>query len=267
MTEFRAAPLTKQVVAITGGTSGIGLATARLLAAKGAQRILLVGRDQARGTAAAAAVNAAAAEAGHATTHAHFHQGDVAQPETADALAGWIDKNCDGLDAVVTAAGGNHPPRLFHALPDGAAEAIVNEWLLGTIHVLRRLMPLLKARGGGSVVTVASDAAKVATPGEAVIGAAMAGIVMLSRTLAMEGTRSGIRVNCLTPSLIEGTITFDTVMSDAFSQRLFGKARERARLGLSTAEDQANLVLFLLGPESRRLTGQAISVNGGISAA
>lgn len=267
MSVFQAAPLAGQSVAITGGTSGIGLATAKLLAAKGAKRILLVGRNRARGEAATAEVNTAAAEAGHTMVPAHFHQGDVAQPETGYALAEWIDRHCDGLDSIVTAAGGNHPPRLFHTLPDGAAEAIVGEWLLGTIHVLRRLMPLLAARGGGSVVTVASDAAKIATPGEAVIGAAMAGIVMLSRTLAMEGARSGIRINCLTPSLIEGTITFDTVMSDAFSQRLFGKARERARLGLSTAEDQAHLVVFLLGPESRRLTGQAISVNGGISAA
>lgn len=261
MTAPHAAPLAGQSVAITGGTSGIGLATAEGLARAGAAHLVLVGRDAGRGAAAIARI--AAAGPG---TAVRFVQGDVARADTAARMAAAIADGPGQLDSVVTCAGGGHAPRLFHDLPDGAAEDILGQWLLGTVHTLRSAMPFLHAAGGGAIVTVASDAAKVPTPGEAVIGAAMAGIVMLTRTIAIEQARAGIRANCLTPSLVDGTLTYQHVMSDPFAARLFSKARDRARLGLATPEDQAAMVLFLLGPESRRMTGQTISINGGISA-
>src|SRR5262249_1380487 len=116
-----------------------------------------------------------------------------------------------------------------------------------------------------AIVNVASDAAKVPTPGEAVIGGAMAGIAMFSRTLAMEAKRRKIRVNVVTPSLVN-TLTYNRIMADRFSSKLFSKAIERAHLGIPDAAEVAATVLFLLGPHSSRLTGQVISVNGGISA-
>ena len=88
---------------------------------------------------------------------------------------------------------------------------------------------------------------------------------MFTRTLAMEAKRDGIRVNVLTPSLVAGTGTARRLFDDAFSAALFGKARDLAQLGVSTPEDQAALMVFLAGPHGRRITGQAISINGGIS--
>ena len=95
----------------------------------------------------------------------------------------------------------------------------------------------------------------------------MAGIVMFTRTLAMEAKRDSVRVNVITPSLIEGTLTYDRVMRDGFSAKLFEKAARMAHLGLSQPEDLAHLIVFLSSPEACRITGQAISPNGGISAA
>jgi 2-hydroxycyclohexanecarboxyl-CoA dehydrogenase len=129
------------------------------------------------------------------------------------------------------------------------------------------VLPSMREQGGGSIITVASDAAKVATPGETVLGAAMAAIVMFTRTVAIEGKRDGIRANVLTPSLIAGTATAERVLADGFSRSLFEKAATMAHLGVAEAEDLAHLVVFLGGPAAARLTGQAISVNGGISAA
>lgn len=131
----------------------------------------------------------------------------------------------------------------------------------------RAVLPIMSEQGGGSIINIASDAAKVATPGESVLGGAMAAIVMFSRVAALEAKRNGVRVNAVTPSLIAGTETAERVLADGFSQGLFEKAARLAHLGVAEPGDLASLVVFLGGPGAARLTGQAISVNGGISAA
>jgi 2-hydroxycyclohexanecarboxyl-CoA dehydrogenase len=130
----------------------------------------------------------------------------------------------------------------------------------------RAVLPIMQSQGGGSIVNIASDAAKVPTPGESVLGGAMAAIVMFTRVTAIEAKRNGVRVNAVTPSLIEGTATAANVLSDGFSKSLFEKASAQAHLGVAQPSDLADLIVFLGGPSSARLTGQTISVNGGISA-
>jgi 2-hydroxycyclohexanecarboxyl-CoA dehydrogenase len=82
----------------------------------------------------------------------------------------------------------------------------------------------------------------------------------------MEAKRDGIRVNALTPSLIGNTDVYARVMGDPFSAKLFTNAANLAHLGVAQPEDLAALMVFLASPAAARLTGQAISVNGGISA-
>ena len=125
----------------------------------------------------------------------------------------------------------------------------------------------MAAQGGGVILNTASDAAKVATPGETLAGAFLAGIAMFTRTLAVEGKRNGIRANCLTPSIVCDTPFYDRLMAGPFSGKLFAKAEQAARLGVVTPKDIAPLVVFLASPAAAKLTGQSISVNGGISAA
>ena len=115
------------------------------------------------------------------------------------------------------------------------------------------------------IINVASDAGKLSTPGETVIGAAMAGIVMFSRALANEAKRSGIRVNVLTPSIIRGTPLYDDLMEHPFASKLFTKAEKMASLGVVEADELAQLAVFLASPAAAKLSGQAISMNGGIS--
>lgn len=115
-------------------------------------------------------------------------------------------------------------------------------------------------------MNVTSDAGKVPTPGESVIGAAMAGISMFSRTLAVEAKRRRIRVNVVTPSLVRETLTHGRIMSNAFSSKLFAKALQAAHLGAVDADDVAGAIQFLVGADATKVTGQAISINGGISA-
>jgi NAD(P)-dependent dehydrogenase (short-subunit alcohol dehydrogenase family) len=125
----------------------------------------------------------------------------------------------------------------------------------------------MRARGSGAIVTVASDAAKVATPGETLIGAAMAAIVMYSKAAALEVKREGVRINVLTPSLIADTPGAALIAGEPFSAKMFQKAVAMAHLGVAEAADLAAMAVFLASPATRRVTGQAISINGGISVA
>ena len=121
-------------------------------------------------------------------------------------------------------------------------------------------------QGGGAIICIASDAGKLATPGESAIGAAMASIAMFCRTMAVEAKRNGIRVNCLTPSIVQGTPLYDKLMAHEFAGKLFSKAEKMASLGVVTPEDIAEMVVFLASPASAKTTGQTISITGGISA-
>lgn len=244
---------------VTGGTSGTGLEVAGLLAESGFQSIVINGRDGARGEAARRKVMERAP--GAAVT---FISADVSSPEQVQALFEEAAGVEGPLDVLVNSAGGDFSPELFHRTAPQDFDAIVRQSLLATMYCCRAALPLMEA--GGAIVNVASDAAKYPTPGEAVIGAALAGIVMFSRTLAMEAKRQGIRVNVVTPSLIAGTRTYDRVMAGGFSKKLFDKARAAAHLGLATPQDVAALIVFLAGPRAARITGQVVSVNGGISA-
>ena len=124
----------------------------------------------------------------------------------------------------------------------------------------------MRKAGCGTIINVASDAAKLPTPGESVIGAAMAGIVMFTRALAVEGKRDGIRANVITPSLTSGTEHYGRIMADPFAGRMFAKASRLAGLGVVTKDELAGLVVFLASPAAAKITGQAISMTGGISA-
>lgn len=244
---------------ITGGTSGIGLATALRLAGEEC-RVVLNGRNPERAAAAARQLREACSGA-----EVHVVAADVSQASGAahavETALGFLGGR---IDILVNAAGGDFLPALVKDTSLDAIEGVVRHWLLSTVYCCRLALPHMGA--GGAMVNVASDAAKVPTPGEAVIGGAMAGIAMFSRTLAMEAKRQGIRVNVVTPSLVLGTLTHARITADGFSARLFEKATAMAHLGLPEADDVAALVCFLAGPAAAHITGQVVSVNGGISA-
>jgi NAD(P)-dependent dehydrogenase (short-subunit alcohol dehydrogenase family) len=253
-------PLDGLGAVLTGSTSGIGFEAAAQLAEQGLSRLVINGRNLERGEAARQSILARAPD-----TSVLFIQADVSTHEGARSLIEAAVPHLGGqIDVLVNAAGGDETPALFHDTSLETIDAIVQHWLLSTMYSCRLALPLLS--DGGSVINVASDAAKVPTPGETVVGAAMAGIAMFSRTLAMEAKRRRIRVNVLTPSLVRNTITHDRIMAGGFSAKLFDKAISAARLGVPEPSDVAAVISFLAGPQSAKLTGQVISVNGGISA-
>jgi NAD(P)-dependent dehydrogenase (short-subunit alcohol dehydrogenase family) len=171
-----------------------------------------------------------------------------------------------GIDVLMNSTAGPVTPELFHDIALDTIPGMVQQQLMAPLLMCSVALPTMRAQKSGLIINIASDAGKIATPGESVIGPVMAGIVMFSRTLAMEAKRGDIRVNALSPSLIEGTATTERLLSGGFSQRLLRKAAKLADLGVARPEDLAALAAFLAGPGGARITGQTISVNGGISA-
>jgi len=245
-----------QRVLIPGGTSGIGLACARTFLAAGAT-VRIAGRNADRGAAAA---NSLSPQAG-------FLQADCADPAQAERLIHDAAAQMGGIDTLVCSLGGTRLPELlFRQSLDDITVSLTQD-LAPFLYLGRAVLPVMMAQGSGCVINIASDAGKIPTPGESVIGASMAAIIQFTRGLAIEAKRNGIRANVITPSLVEGTPLTERLMSEGtFPAKLFAKARPLAHLGPTMPEDLAALALFLASPDAARLTGQAISVNGGISA-
>jgi 2-hydroxycyclohexanecarboxyl-CoA dehydrogenase len=253
---------TDQSVVIAGGTSGVGLATACAFADAGCRRLVLVGRNEERGKAAADGVQARSPEA-----QVEFLAADVNEPEGAREVADEAARRLGGIDVLVNSTVAPYQPTLLHDMPLADLRAVLVEQSVGSLLMTRAVLPVMRAARSGSIISIASDAAKVPTPGETGIGAAMAAIITFCRTLALEAKNDGVRVNVLTPSLIVDTASYDRAMAQEFSKKIFDRIVARAGLGPTEPDDLAAAVLFLASPLSRRVTGQVISVNGGISVA
>lgn len=260
-----AAPLVRELkdssALIIGGTAGIGLHSALALAKAGVPNIVLVGRSVDRGGRAQDVFVDAGVD------KPAFVRGDARTPAGAAEIVADALNVLPAIDILICSTAADVRPDLFKDIPTDDIERMYTELALPSMHMTSSVLPQMRAQGGGVIVNVASDAAKTATPGESVIGAAKAGIVMFTRTIAIEEKRNGIRANAMTPSLVHGTASTERITSDGFSAKLFAKAAQQAHLGVPIAEDLGALAVFLCSPAAAKLTGQAISVNGGISAA
>jgi 2-hydroxycyclohexanecarboxyl-CoA dehydrogenase len=251
-----------EVAVLNGATAGIGLESAVQLAEAGVKKLIIVGRDNSRGVSAAASVRARAPEA-----DIRFVAADISVPHEAMRVTASAIHAFGRIDILVNSASGGLNPRLFHDFRSEEIPSVFAMYLSTVINCCHATYPGMRERKSGVIINFASDAAKVPTPGETIHGAALAAVLMFSRSFALEAARSGVRVNCVTPSVTRDTMSYDRGREDEFSRKLFKKAEARAYLGVPGPKDFASLVVFLASPSASKLTGQAISINGGISAA
>jgi 2-hydroxycyclohexanecarboxyl-CoA dehydrogenase len=252
-------PVSECGVAILGGSAGVGLETAARFAGQGA-RVAILGRSPERGASACEIVRKRVSGA-----VIDFFKVDATDAVDTVRAETAVRAKLGMIDVLVCTTGPSQPPRLLKNIPIGDVALRLNEIILPPLHMMHAVLPAMREQKSGAIINVASDAAKVATPGETLIGAAMAAIVMFSKAAALEHKREGIRINLLTPSLIANTPGAALIGADPFAAKMFEKAAAMAHLGVAESEDLALMVLYLASPAARRITGQAISINGGIS--
>jgi NAD(P)-dependent dehydrogenase (short-subunit alcohol dehydrogenase family) len=249
-------PLAGQRALVTAGASGIGRVIARRLAAAGARIFVCDVDDKALSAFLAENPGAGGVNA------------DVADPVQVDRLFDTAAAALGGLDILVNNAGIAGPTQKVEDIAIGDWDRCVAINLNGMFYCTRRGVPLLKAAGGGSIVNLSSVAGRLGYPLRTPYAASKWAVVGLTKSLAMELGPDGIRVNCIQPGLVAGP-RIDRVIqakADAFGigyeemkQRLLKTVSLRRMV---TAEDVAEMALFVCSPAGANITGQALSVCG-----
>lgn len=245
------------VAVVTGAASGIGRETALRFAAEGA-RVVAADVDEDGG----AETVRLAAEAGGAAV---FARCDVSAPDEVAALVDGAVERWGRLDAVVNNAGvgGVRAPTAAYPEDDWARTLAVNAGGVfhGTKHALRHMVPA----GRGSVVNVASVAGLVGFAGSVAYCASKHAVVGVTRAAALEVAKTGVTVNAVCPAFTE------TAMVDRlrrFDDRLGPRLAQAMPVGrMGTVAEVAAAILYLCGPDARFLTGLALPLDGGLTAA
>lgn len=227
---------------ITGGTAGIGLESARLLASEGAT-VIISGRDPARGAAAVEAIGAAA----------RFVQADMAD---ADSVAAMVEQ-CGAVDIIVNNAA-SFPSALTVDQDIGVFGRMFDTNVRGAYFLVAGLVPGMLERGRGSIVNITTMAAFKGIPGASGYSASKAAVESLTRTWAAEFGASGVRVNSVAPG---PTRTAGVAAAWGDVNEELGKALPLGRTAY--AAEIAEAVLFLSSPRASFITGSTLHVDGG----
>lgn len=236
---------------VTGAASGIGLSTAEVLAKAGAH-VFLGDIDDKNGEEAAASIR-------KQNRKADFFHLDVTDQESIDSFKEKVISKCPEIDIVVNVAGWGKIEPFIENSPEFWRK-VIDLNLMGPVAVTRAFLDGMIARGSGKVVTVSSDAGRVGSMGETVYSGAKGGVISFSKSLAREMARFNINVNCVCPG------PTDTPLLAKVSEKhreAFARVTPMRRLGQPS--EIADAVLFFASDRSNFITGQVLSVSGGLT--
>ena len=245
----------EKVIAISGGTSGIGLAVARILVNQGA-RVALGGRSNEKGMAALEELGALAT----------FTSVDVRDEKSSFA---WLDQvfSSEGrLDGLVNSAG-IYWEGTIGSVTFEIYQNVMDTNLKGTFFLSQKALAIMDSQGGGQIVNVASDAGITGNLGCALYCASKSGVVGLTKALALEGALARVRVNAVCPADVETPLwqAQCALRSNPEEAALeMGQAYPMGRI--ARPEEVAEVICFLLSPKSSFVNGAIWTVDGGITA-
>ena len=189
---------------------------------------------------------------------------DITSRASVDAAVAEIERDLGPIDALVNNAGIDIIKLFVESTPD-EWDRIIAVNLVGTLHCCQSVVTGMIERGDGAIVNLASDAARVGSSGEAVYSATKGAVVAFSKALARETARHGIRVNCICPGPTDTALLAQ--IGDANPKLREALARSIPMKRVGEPEDIAPAVVFLAGDGARYVTGQTISVSGGLTMA
>ena len=240
--------LEDKIAIVTGGGQGIGKAIAGKLAAEGAT-VVVTDLDE-----------ASAKETADALPGAIAIRADVTDRQGVQAMVSRVVEQFGHVDVLVNNAGWDKASSFVDSDPADWDRAIAVN-LYGVLHTCKAVLPIMAERGSGAVVNLGSDAGRVGSSGEAVYSAAKGGIIAFTKSLARELARHQVRVNCVCPG------PTDTALFASFAGPKLREALTRAipfrRLAQPT--DLAGAVAFFASPDAAYITGQTLSVSGGLT--
>jgi 2-hydroxycyclohexanecarboxyl-CoA dehydrogenase len=238
---------------VTGAASGIGRATAEAFAHAGA-RVLLADINDESGEAIAAALNAQ----GFAADYFHV---DITDAQSLEAFRQAALGNDANVDIVANVAGWGKTEPFVENKPEFWRK-LIDLNFLGTVMVTRAFVESMMARRSGRIVCVASDAGRVGSLGETVYSGTKGGVIAFVKALAREMARYDVTVNCVCPG------PTDTPLMAAVPDKIkeaFARVTPMRRL--ARPSEVADAILFFAGPQSQFVTGQVLSVSGGLTMA
>lgn len=249
--------LLNKTVIITGGAGGIGGATCRRFAAEGA-RVAIFDMNLQAAEQVAAEIQAAGGMA------AAF-KCDITNRAEVDAAVAATQAQLGPIDVLVNNAGWDVFRPFTKTTPD-QWERLIAINLVGALHLHHAVLPGMVARKSGRIVNIASDAARVGSSGEAVYAACKGGLVSFSKTIAREHARHGITVNVVCPGPTDTALFADYKEGAGNPEKLmeaFTRAIPLGRIG--QPQDLPGAILFFASDDAAYVTGQVLSVSGGLT--
>ncbi|AIF84911.1 dehydrogenase of unknown specificity, short-chain alcohol dehydrogenase like [Candidatus Nitrososphaera evergladensis SR1] len=246
-----------KVAIVTGAGGGVGRAIVKRLVSEGC-KVVLIGRNRDR-------LAKAAAEAGNKENTLTVAADITKEAEVLSAVEQTIS-SFDRIDILVNNAGSINDPVCFHEMTEDQWSGLVDTNLIGTFQMTKAVIPvMMNGNKGGSIVNVSSVLGIRSIPKVplAVYGATKAGVIMFTRSIAVEYGQYGIRSNCVAPSTIRSSM-IEPYLQDENAKKVLESTFPLRKIG--EPEDVASAVSYLASDDAKWVTGTILVVDGGVTA-